>query len=102
MGRKCYGRIYVFGPPESVDRVEELAHELEPDERSYYKPGIITQWQGKVELVYTHKWEPCRDRLTLACAIEGIPIWCISQRDERFHGGPYASRDSLGVSVGAK
>lgn len=92
MVKKGYGRIYVLDPTK-VTRVMEIGRELDRDEwDNYYAQGVVAPWEGKVDLIYTHKFEPCMDALTLECWREKIAVWCISQRDE-FFGDPHASED---------
>ena len=85
MIRKGYGRIYVYDP-EHLDRVKEIARQLDPDEWSgYRREALFGVYEGgDVVLKYTGKYEINLDALTLLCAREGIPIWCISQHNEEF------------------
>jgi len=85
--KKGYGRIYVMALPgqeANVTRVEQIVADLDAFEWSYYVKGLITAWDGKVKLIYSHKFEPCIDAITFACWQEGIAVWCISQHNEFF------------------
>jgi hypothetical protein len=80
--KKGYGRIYVFNT-DHIPRVMEILQEIDDYEFSgYYVQGIVAPWEGKVELVYTHKFEMCRDEIHFRCWKENIPVWCISRYRE--------------------
>jgi len=81
--QKSYGRIYVLDPTK-VGRVLEIIKGVDEFEWGYYIEGLVAPWTGKVELIYTHKFEACMDTITLRCWNECIAVWCISQRDEFF------------------
>lgn len=81
--KKAYGRIYVMDPTK-VNRVLKIIEEADEFEWGYYIKGLVAPWEGKVDLIYTFKFEPCIDLITLRCWREGIAIWCISQREEHF------------------
>ena len=92
--KKAYGRIYVMPLPSHsqvelgqgslLERVEKIVRGVDEYEWGYYAKGLVALFNGKVELIYTHKFEPCMDTITLRCWREGISVWCISQRGEFF------------------
>jgi len=86
--KKGYGRIYVMTKPGTgladIQRVKDIVAALDNFEWSYYVEGFIAPWEGRVELIYSHKFEPCMDAITLACWCEGVAVWCISQHNEDF------------------
>ncbi len=85
--KKGYGRIYV-AMASDVLKVTEVLKEVDLDEyEGYYPKGedsLVTFFHGKVELIYTYKYEACMDAITLACWKEGIWVWCISQASKVF------------------
>ena len=88
MIKKGWGRIYVMDHSQ-VGAVKKIVEDLDKYEWEYYIDGIIAPFpkDGKVQLVYTHKFEPCLDELTLACWKKGIAVWCITQQHEVFIPG---------------
>ncbi len=85
MVKKGWGRIYVMDNA-SVERVREIAKNLDTFEWGYYVDGMIAHYDPTkpVRLIYTCKFEVNLDALSLLCWREGIAIWCISQHNEEF------------------
>ncbi len=81
--KKGYGRIYVLDPGK-ISQAVAIVRSVDESECSYYPEGLIVPWEGKVELIFTHKFESCMDTITLRCWRERIAVWCISQRNEFF------------------
>lgn len=103
--KKGYGRIYVMDPSK-VGRVLEIVREVDPSEfDGYYPkkevPSMVAPFEGKVELVYTYKFESSIDTITLRCWRERISVWCISQHDD-FVGLDQADLDELAREREAK
>lgn len=85
--KKGYGRIYVMNPIDGsakLDRVREIVQGVDEYEWMYYPNGLIAPFKGKVELIYTGKFEACMDTITLRCWKDGLAVWCISQREDYF------------------
>jgi hypothetical protein len=83
--KKGFGRIYVT-KAEDIKFVEKTIKQLDSFEWEYYPKGLTQVFEGKVELIFTHKFEIDMDALTEVCWQRGVWIWCISQRDEDWLG----------------
>lgn len=80
---KGYGRIYV-ARPEHVGFVRDAVRATDEYELPYMPDDFVAVFEGKVELVYGHKFEADIHTLTLYCLKHGVWVWCITQRSERF------------------
>lgn len=77
MQYKTYGRIFVK-TEEHRQRVEKLIEKIDEFEYGYMPGDLIKVYAGRWhDLVYLHKFEICKNKLSLECLKEGIPIFII-------------------------
>jgi hypothetical protein len=80
--RKTYGRIFVT-TEDHIDRVKGIILMMDSDEYEYMPDTFVAVWDEKLPLIYGHKfdWLNIYD-LTTRCWNAGIPVWCITGRDQ--------------------
>jgi hypothetical protein len=91
--KKGYGRVYVQREEDIKTVLQVMARLDDYEYTGYYPKGLVAVFTGEVGLIYTHKFELCMDALTAACWNLGIPIWCISQRNDWFRAAPFKRSD---------
>lgn len=75
--KKQYGRIFVMHK-DHIDKVNDIMKKIDDYEYDYCPDNLVTLYDSKIPLIYLHKFEMCKDKITYECLKKGIFVWCVS------------------------
>jgi hypothetical protein len=79
---KYYGRLYVI-KEEAIQIVKDTIKEMDEYEYEYLPDDLITVFSGKVDYVYTHKFDSIDlDKLIEKCYEKGVFLFYVIKEKE--------------------